>query len=200
MITEALWTKSPSCSLQEPSLPDGFLHSSPENWPLLWCCCHLKAVLWRFLKFRCRMGCTYTPGKVQVQQQSSCFRELPSQCTRWLQGWEVTGSHGQVRAPKSTDERLRSPKAGSKCHLSRFKWLPTPGRSVNRNLGLQRNHRSSLTTAVRLRLITSVRLRIHHEVMMDKPLPSYKKFQNVILEEAGLHTLTPQQLVQQSNL
>lgn len=50
-------------------------------------------------------------------------------------------------------------------------------------------------STARLRFITSVRLNIHHEVMMHKPHSSYKKFQDVILELAVLNTITPQQLV-----
>lgn len=91
--------QSPSCNLHESSLPDGFLHSSLKK---LVSTRALLSFEGRFVKFRWRMGYTYRAGKVQVQEKSSCFRELPSHCICWLQGWEMTGS--QVRALKSTDE------------------------------------------------------------------------------------------------
>lgn len=45
----------------------------PKNWSLLCCCCHLKAVLWRFLKFRCRMGYTYRDGKVRFNRRAAAL-------------------------------------------------------------------------------------------------------------------------------
>lgn len=50
-------------------------------------------------------------------------------------------------------------------------------------------------STVTLRVISEAE---YPQLVMDKPLPSYKKFQSVILEQVGLNT--PQPLVQQSSL
>lgn len=185
VITEALGTKSPSCSLQEPSLPDGFLHSSPKIWPLLWHCCHLKAVLWRFLKFRRGWDTPTDLGRFRFNSRAAALGSCQPTC--WLQGWEVTGSHGQGRAPKSTDEHPEisqgrqqvppvsvqmTPNTWEECGQELRKSLPQTAKEA-------KNHPDPST--VRFRLIPSVRLRTHHEVM-DKPLPSCKEFQTAILE------------------
>lgn len=193
VITEAWWTKSPSCSL-----PGGFLHSSPKNWHLQRCCCHLKAVLWRFLEFRHRMGYTYRAGKVQVQQKSSCFRELPSQCTCWLQGWEVTGS--QVRAPKSRDEH---PEWGHPRQAASATCLgsndPQDLGGVRR--GTQEEPPKDCKGTKEPAWAQHCQTRADHFSEAENPpggdgqtLPSYRTFQNVILEWAGLNTFKPQQL------
>lgn len=134
------------------------------------------------------MGYTYRAGKVQFQEKSSCFRELPSHCICWLQGWEMTGS--QVRALKSTDEHpdrghprqaeqvppvlvQMTPSTWEECEEELSKSLPKTAKEPKN----QPEH-----STVRLRLITSLRLSIHQEVRTDKPPPPGKKFQNVILE------------------
>lgn len=153
VITEALGTKSPSCSLQEPSLPDGFLHSSPKIWPLLWHCCHLKAVLWRFLKFRRGWDTPTDLGRFRFNSRAAALGSCqPSALAGCRTGrWQEAMAKAELQNQQKNT--LRSAKAGSKCYLSQFKWFPTPGRSVDRNLGrashrLQRKQRTILTPAL----------------------------------------------------
>lgn len=111
-------------------------------------------------------------------QEATTKSELQNQQINTLT--EVTQGRQQV-PPVSAQI---TPNTWEECGEELRKSLPKP----RKHLTAKEPKNQPDHSTVILGLVTLVRLSIHYKVMMYKPRPSFKKFQVVILELAGLNT------------